>query len=497
MEKKHQLGKARALANFGGNQRWRTLCYRPANEAEVLEILRRHAHQRIRAFGSLHSWSELAVCDEVTLDLSAFQDVALAEHDGVTNARVGAGCRLQTLLDRLRTLGGRTLPTLGVIKRQTVAGAVSTATHGSGMQSLSHFILGARLAGYDPETGEPRVFEYRGGDALRAARCGLGCMGILLSLELATVGKYQVEERIVRRASLDEVLRAYHNFPLTQFALVPYAWKYLCFERRAREGVRLSLRERGKALFWRLYNSLWIDVAFHFFVKTAVALGPRAVRLFLRCTPSLSLEGQRIDDAERVLTMGHHYFRHEEMEFFVPQLRLGEALEVLRCATEIFAGTTEGVGGRLQETLHAHGLYAELLRHRGSYTHHYPYSIRRLLPEDALVSMGSSLAEPAFSVSVFTYSEPYEREAYYAFCAWLARCMNALFDARLHWGKHFPLGPDEVAHAYPGLEAFRQACRAVDPQGVFRGGYAGRLLGFDAVQPVMAPRDAVRAGLPR
>jgi L-gulono-1,4-lactone dehydrogenase len=494
---KDRPGKARAVANFGGNQRWRTLCYRPADEAEVLEILRRHAHQGIRALGSLHSWSELAVCDEVTLDLSAFQDVALAEHDGVTIARVGAGCRLQTLLDRLRTLGGRTLPTLGVIKRQTVAGAVSTGTHGSGMQSLSHFVIGARAAGYDPDTGEPRVFEYRGGDALRAARCGLGCMGILLTLELAIVRNYQVEEQIVRRASLDEVLRAYDDFPLTQFALVPYSWAYLCFERRAREVARLSLRERSKGLFWRLYNRLWIDVAFHLFVKTAVALGPRAVRFFLRCTPSLSLEGKRIDDAERVLTMGHHYFRHEEMEFFVPQSRVGEALEVLRCATEIFAGTTEGVGGRLQKTFHAHGLYAELLRHRGTYTHHYPYSIRRLLPEDALVSMGSSLTEPVFSVSVFTYSAPYEREAYYAFCGWLARCMYALFAARLHWGKHFPLGPDEIALAYPELETFRRACRAVDPEGTLRKGYAGRLLGFDALQPVMVSRDAVRAGLPR
>lgn len=490
-------GEHRAIANFGGNQRWRTLRYRPADEAEVLEILRRHAHQRIRAVGSLHSWSELAVCEEVALDLSGFQDVALSEHDKVTIARAGAGCRVQTLLDRLRALGGRTLPTLGVIKKQTVAGAVSTGTHGSGMQSLSHFVIGARAAAFDPDTGEPRIFEYRGGDALRAARCGLGCMGVLLSLELATVRIYQLEERMLRRAKLDEVLGAYADFPLTQFALVPYAWSYLCFERRAREFARLSLRERSKALFWRFYNSLWIDVAFHLFVKTAVALGPRAVRLFLRCTPSLSLKGRRIDDAERVLTMGHHYFRHEEMEFFVPQSRLGEALEVLRCATDIFAGTTEGVGGQLQKTLHAHGLYTELLMRRGSYTHHYPYSIRRLLPEDALVSMGSSLTEPVFSISVFTYSAPYERDAYYAFSAWLARCMHALFDARLHWGKHFPLGPDEIARAYPGLDAFRQACRAVDPEGAFRRGYAGRLLGFDAVQPVMASRDAIRAGSPR
>jgi len=123
-------------------------------------------------------------------------------------------------------------------------------------------------------------------------------------------------------------------------------------------------------------------------------------------------------------------------------------------------------------------MHEELLALRGSYTQHYPLFIRRLLPEDTLVSMGSSTSEPLYSISVFTYHRPEARAEYYAYCGWLARCMSALFNARLHWGKHYPLGAAEAARAYPGLDTFKRICRKLDPNGVFRNQYIVRVLGM-------------------
>jgi len=463
--------------NFGGNEVWEAQRYQPASEAEVLEILDRHRHVRIRAAGSLHSWSDIALCLDVSLDLRRLDTIRVHERDGVTLARVGAGCTLQALLDRLQATGALTLPTLGVIKRQTIAGAISTGTHGSGMQSLSHFVMGARLAGYDA-AGRPAIFDVSTGDELRAVRCGLGCTGILLSLDLATVPRYRVQETLELDASLDRILGRYAEDPLTQFALVPYAWKYLVFRRRPLRAASPSFLEHAKVLFFRLYQLLWVDIGTHLGVKAAIALGAAAVKATLRLTPSLLIRGvRRVDEAERVLTMGHDYFRHEEMELFVPESRLAEALEVLRHATEVFAGEPSAPAPRVTAALQAHGLLEALLLHRGTHTQHYPFSIRRLLPEDTLLSMGSSVDEPLYSISVFTYARRSRREPYYAFCAWLARCMSELYGARLHWGKHFPLGKQDVALAYPGLEKFNHVCRAFDPHGVFRNGYIARVLG--------------------
>lgn len=66
--------------------------------------------------------------------------------------------------------------------------------------------------------------------------------------------------------------------------------------------------------------------------------------------------------------------------------------------------------------------------------------------------------------------------AYYAMCSWCARALHALFGARLHWGKHYPLGATEVFRMYPQLARFRELCRANDPAGVFRNDFTDRVL---------------------
>lgn len=465
----------RTFVNFGGNRAWETSWYRPRSEPEVLELLARHRTERIRAIGSLHSWSDVAVASGVTVDMSGFDEVLPFTEGGRTLVRVGAGCTLQDLLDRLHAATDQTLPTLGVIKRQTVSGAVSTATHGSGRPSLSQFVAAVRVAAYATD-GRPAVFEYRGGDELKAARCALGCLGVILSVELVTVPKYRVEETVRRFDRIEDALRLYPDHPLTQFALVPYGWKIIAWERRAAPpGARGGwLRAR----LARVFNLVGVDVLAHLLLKACLVLGSPAVRALLKALPYMLLTNvPRIDDAEHVLTMRHDLFRHEEMELFVPESKVAQAAALARSAVAVFAGDAATVPVELERALRAAGLYDELLQGRASYAHHYPILFRRVLPEEALISMVSAAAEPWFSFSLFTYSAPADRERYYALCAWLARAMFALFGARLHWGKHYPLGAAETARMYPGLERFKQLCRTTDPAATFRNDFTDRVLG--------------------
>jgi len=83
----------------------------------------------------------------VTATSTAFEEL-LDLQMGSRFVRVGAGCTLQ-LLDKLHATTDQTLPTLGAVKKQTIAGAISTGTHGSGRQSLSHFVANVRIAAYD------------------------------------------------------------------------------------------------------------------------------------------------------------------------------------------------------------------------------------------------------------------------------------------------------------------------------------------------------------
>ncbi len=153
-------GVAQREVNFGGNVAWQTRRYRPRDEAELLQILQRHSRETIRALGSKHSWSDIAAGAAVSLDMSSFDQVTPFTAGGRSFVRVGAGVTIQALLDRLHASTDQTLPTLGAIKKQTISGAISTGTHGSGRESISHFVSKVRLAAYDPSTLQPTIHEY-------------------------------------------------------------------------------------------------------------------------------------------------------------------------------------------------------------------------------------------------------------------------------------------------------------------------------------------------
>lgn len=103
--------------------------------------------------------------------------------------------------------------------------------------------------------------------------------------------------------------------------------------------------------------------------------------------------------------------------------------------------------------------------------------------------MASGASEPVYSISVFTYERPDRRARYYVFCGWLARATN-LYDARLHWGKHFAQSAEDVERLYPELPVFKGICDGVDPGGVFRNEYTWRVLGMPPGQPSV-PRKCV------
>lgn len=409
--------------------------------------------------------------------MSRFNTVVPFVEGDRSYVRVGAGCTLQMLLDRLHSASNQTLPTLGAIKKQTISGAISTGTHGSGHQSLSHFVTAVRVAAYDAASGEPTIIEHRGGDELRAARCGLGCMGVIVSVEIRTVPKYNVTEVVRVRSTLDEILRVYADRPLTQFIWTPHHWKWVSFERVSTERSTTTLATRLKALAFRAHGRLVVDILLHLGIKTSQLMGGWAVRGLLRAAPYLVIRNVvRVDDAEHVLTTGHYYFRHEEMELFVAESKLPEVTEFLRCAIAIFAGGRDPVPVAIAAKLDAVGMFDELTRHRGTYLHHYPLFFRRVLGEETLISMGASLKEPSYSISIFTFSQAAHRQPYYAFCSFLAHSLNRIAAARIHWGKHFPLQYADIAPLYPELEMFRALCRRSDPGGVLRNRYTERVL---------------------
>ncbi|MBE9128547.1 MULTISPECIES: D-arabinono-1,4-lactone oxidase [unclassified Coleofasciculus] len=473
------------ITNFGGNISFvPKYFYKPQTEAQVLELLNQHATGNIRVIASLHAWSDVVESEDVIVDMSHFDKVAIAKSEaGDVQVTVGGGCVLQKLLDTIHSQTNFTLPTLGAVKEQTIAGAISTGTHGSGKPSLSHYMDELRVATYDPETGKAGIYEWKNGVELRAARCAVGCMGIILSVTFRCIPQYYVEETVCRYETLEEVLAQEPEFPLQQFMLVPYLWSYFVYQRRETLKKPITPVGRVNTQLYQTYQLIGVDILFHLTLKALLSsLGSsETVRWFYKkLLPSIIVQGKTVvNESENALTMKHQLFKHLEMEVFIPARNILKATKLVQHSTSLFAGTSETVPDDVASDLSRIGLLEMLMKHRGSYTHHYPLFFRRVLPDDTLISMTSSSTEPYYTISFFTYSEP--RTQFYEFAKFLAHSLTQLYDARLHWGKYYPLTNREIEHLYPPLEEFRQICKKTDPNGVFRNDYTKRVLGFDPI----------------
>jgi FAD/FMN-containing dehydrogenase len=321
------------------------------------------------------------------------------------------------------------------------------------------------------------MFAINSGAELDAARCHLGCLGVIVSVTFRARPEYYVGETNARYESLDDVLNQEADHPLQHFFLVPHHWGFVVQHRRM---VPRLERRLYRLDMWTYFvgRFLTMDVGLHLTFKLLanVIRNRGLIRTFFRrVMPYVLLEDKIfIGRSDQILTWEHELFRHMEIEVIVPRRHVHEAVEHIRGVLTVCDGSDE-LDSRVAERLQATGLLGELQAIRGVFTHHYPICIRQVLPDETMLSMSSGGVEPWYAFSIITLEEP--RDGFLKMAAYLARSMAQLFGARPHWGKHFPLGEEAVRSLYPRLDEFDEVCRRFDPHGVFQNDFTRRMLG--------------------
>lgn len=465
----------REIENFGRNVRFTPAAfYQPESEEEVLEILDRHKGEPIRVMGRLHAWSDAVRTEGVLLDLKNLNRVEIEPSKNARQAKVGAGCQIKRLLSELRRQSGYTLPSVGLITEQTIAGAISTGTHGSGKHSISHYVQAIRIACYDGETGKAVIRELSSGDELLAARCSLGNLGVIVSVKMEIRKQYRVEEHFRRYENLADVLKQEKDYPLQQFYFLPWNWAYFAQHRRETDRPNTRL-----ASVYRVYWFLLMDLGWHLLLLFAVRLlksGRFARFLYRKVMPCLAIRNWRVvDDSSSMLVMEHELFRHLEMELFVKAGPLEPALEFVQEVLTV-AGEGRSISEPLLKKLPDETSRNKLQDLSGCYNHHYPICVRRVLPDDTLISMAQGGDEPCYAISLITYEHPDRREGFFRVAEFLAESMAALFAARPHWGKYCPLEPEQLIPLYERFDDYKKICHEFDPAGVFRNEWTEKLL---------------------
>ena len=120
-----------------------------------------------------------------------------------------------------------------------------------------------------------------------------------------------------------------------------------------------------------------------------------------------------------------------------------------------------------------HETLAEL---HDKYCHHYPICVRRVRPDDTLISMASGEGEDWYALSFISYAKPAQRAGFFQFANFMAKSMARLFAARPHWGKVCPLEATELTELYPRFDRFRAVSTSLDPEGLFHNCWTATLL---------------------
>ena len=154
--------------------------------------------RRVKVAGAGHSFTDIACTDGVMLDLSRMNRVLAVDGELVT---VQAGITIRELGPALAARG-LALENQGDVDPQTIAGAVATATHGTGGRfgNVSSRVEALRLV-----TAAGDVVELRDGDDLLAGRVSLGALGAISALTLRCVPAFTIQ-RLDQPRPLDDVL---------------------------------------------------------------------------------------------------------------------------------------------------------------------------------------------------------------------------------------------------------------------------------------------------
>ncbi|MGN8024742.1 D-arabinono-1,4-lactone oxidase [Microbacterium sp. 22242] len=393
---------------------------------------------RIKAVGAGHSFTGVAAAPDVLLELDDLQGLVSVDEP---RARVTllAGTRLHRL-PALLAPHGLAMENLGDIDRQSISGAVSTGTHGTGaaFRGLAAQVVGVTLITAEGEF--LRVDEAQNAELLPAVALGLGALGILVEVTLQCVPAFVVHA-VDAPAPLDEVLETVHErvaaadhfefywFPHTDVALTKTT------ERLPESAVRHPLPRVGR----------WIDETLlsngvYRVVCAAGGLAPAITPPFSRLAVKLTGDREYTDLSHRVLTQSRTV-RFREMGYALPQDQVVPAFR------EVMA----------------------LISQRG-WRIEFPIEVRFAAADDRWLSTAHERDSAYIAVHRYWRRDP--REYFEA-----VETIMLAHGGRPHWGKLHTLDAAQLRKRYPRFDDFVTLRDRMDPERRFSNRHLERVLG--------------------
>lgn len=443
-------GPRRLFRNWSGHVHAHPHTFvRPTSAGELGEVLRSvaNAGQRVRAVGAGHSFTPIAAGDDVMINLDHLSGIITVD-EATGRVRFHAGTRLRDIPALLAPFG-LALANQGDVNPQALAGAISTSTHGTGLDftGFAGTVTGLSLMGPDGAVrrlsaiSDPQVFDL--------ARVSLGVLGIVTEIELQCVPAFDlIAEEVV--TDVDELLAdlgprmqaadhfEFYWFPHTDTALT-------------KTNTRVGLGEIGPGHLAeagvrnRFLTLLDKEVVENGALRLAVELGSAVPSL----VPRINRIAQSAVSDRTYRAPGYDVFvtprrvRFNEMEYAVP---LASGAEVIR---------------EIRDAIESRG-----------WTISFPIEVRSAAADDVPLSTAYGRETMYIAVHRFVKDEFAE---YFRVVEQICRRHGG----RPHWGKIHSLGADDLRELYPRFDDFCSLRGQLDPQATFGNRFTDSLFGLD------------------
>jgi xylitol oxidase len=413
-----------ARTNWSGNVTYAaSRLAEPTTVAELQQLVA--STPRLTALGSRHSFNTIADTDAVQVTLTGLPPELDIDTDrrvarvaaGMTHAQVAAGLEAR----------GWALANLASLPHISVAGAVATGTHGSGVgnASLAQSVVGFEIV---RASGDVEVVDASG--ALDAHRVALGALGVVAAVHLAVEPSYRIAQTVHTGLGWDVVDEQFES-------IMSAGYSVSMFTGYTDDGIRQIWTKRREGR-----DDAVVDLA---------ALGAVAGAEPIHPVPGSETAG--VTEQGGVLGPWNERLPHfrssftpsagEEIqaEYLLPAEHAVPAIQAMRT-----------IGDQIADVL-------------------FVSELRRIAADDAWLAPSSGRDSVAFHFTFRRDAEAVERALP------LIEGVLAPFDPRPHWGKVSAASPERLHVAYPKLGEFAALARDLDPSGRFRNGFLDRVLG--------------------
>ena len=407
------------IQNWAGNLKYSTdRLYSADSLEQVRSYVRKQS--KLKVLGTRHCFNNIADSRDDFLSLKAMNEV-LALDSGARTVTVNAGITYGQLCPYLDGKGFA-LHNLASLPHISVAGACSTATHGSGEKNGN---LATAVSALEIVTADGEVVELssqKDGETFRGAVVGLGALGVITKVTLDIQPTYMMRQYVYENMPLSAVKDHFDAIESSGYSVSLFTdWQ----NQRIREVWIKSREEKGQAF----------DATPEFFgAKRATKnLHPIAELSAENCTEQMGVPGPWYERLPH-FRMGFTPSAGKELqsEYFVPRQHAVEAILAIE---------------RLRDQVSPHLMISEI----------------RAIAADNLW-MSPCYEQPCVTIH-FTWKQDWP-----AVSKLLPVIEKELtpFNARPHWGKLFTTKPAELKSIYKKLPDFIQLSEKYDPKGKFR-----------------------------